>query len=165
MCQTHKAPTCYSPPKRAFWRLSKWARLVSASGGVFSKRAKTPDGISREGDSLHYFRPCWLARYRQASTVGLVRYTILSRDNFFLERIPHIGIRLIHRPPAGQKSAALRAKANSVRSNPDRCASKGGHLQPCGPGGGRSVAEADGRPAGLESHAGHLVRIGTSSPR
>jgi hypothetical protein len=45
---------------------------------------------------------------------------------------------------------ALRSKANSVRANPDKCAGKGEHLQPCGLGVGWSVAEADGKPAGLE---------------
>src|SRR5882724_11920522 len=45
---------------------------------------------------------------------------------------------------------ARRAKANTVRSNPDKCASKGEHLRPCGPWGGLSVAKADARPAGPE---------------
>jgi hypothetical protein len=67
--------------------------------------------------------------------------------------------------PEHTLAVALRAKANSVRSNPDRCASKGGHFQPCGPGGGRSVAEADGRPAGLEVQTRYLVAARTYSPR
>ena len=48
-------------------------------------------------------------------------------------------------------SVALRAKVDSVRANPDKRASKGEHSRPCGPGGGRSGAEADGRPAGAGS--------------
>jgi len=53
-------------------------------------------------------------------------------------------------------NAALRAMANTVRSNPDRCVSKGGHIQSSGPGGNWSVAEADQRPAGLEMPARYL---------
>ena len=50
------------------------------------------------------------------------------------------------RGSVGFPPVALRAKANSVRSNPNRCASKGGQLWQGGSGGSRSAAEADGRP-------------------
>ncbi len=62
-------------------------------------------------------------------------------------------------------SIALRAKANSVRANPDKRASKGGPSRPCGPGGGRSVAEAAARPAGAGGRARQPAALGPCSPR
>ena len=58
---------------------------------------------------------------------------------------------------------ALRSNVDSVRSNVDGCASKGGQAWPCGPGGGRSVAEADGRPTGPGARAGRCGLFGAVS--